>query len=518
MDRQIIISVEPRETRVGILEDNKLQELLIERMQEKTLVGNIYKGIVRNVLPAIQAAFVDIGFGKNGFLHVSDITNEVSACREIAGEDVEGLGVTGKDQKRESIDKILQNGQEVLVQIIKEPIGTKGVRLSSNISIAGRHLVMMPGARQIGISRRIADFAERRRLRTILKQLSIPKDMGFIVRTVGQGATQEEFEKDIRYLVDLWQGIQRQITAAPCPSLIHEELSLILRVLRDLLTEDVSTIVVDSKDEYQNVQRFVTALMPNMEAKISYHGGREHIFDCYGIDKEIEKAQRRKVWLKCGGYIVIEQTEAMVVIDVNSGRCLDKKNLDDTILETNLQAADEASRQIRLRNIGGIIIIDFIDMRQRRHQRMVEKAMEKAVKRDKAKTNIFPISPLGILQMTRERVKESLSEAVYEGCPYCGGFGRVKSVESMSIEAQRLIKLALRKNRHFRRMPLRILAHPNVIKRLEGEDREAVRELEKQFRGAVSFEPREDFHIETVRIQNERTGRPVGDQPQGREE
>jgi ribonuclease G len=507
MDRQIIISVEPRETRVGIMEDGKLQELLIEREQEKTLVGNIYRGVVRNVLPAIQAAFVDIGLGRNGFLHVSDITNEVSACREIAGEDVEGLGVTSKDAKRESIDKMLHKGQEILVQIIKEPIGTKGVRLSSNISLAGRYLVMMPGARQIGISRRIADYAERRRLRHILRQVNTPNDLGFIVRTVGQGASQEEFEKDVRYLSDLWAGIQRQIPASPCPSLIHEELNLILRVLRDVLTEDVSKIIIDSRDEYKNIQRFVNALMPNMEATIVYHSGRDHVFDSSGIEKEIEKAQRRKVWLKCGGYLIIDQTEAMVVIDVNSGRCLDKKNLDDTILETNMQAAEEACRQIRLRNIGGIIIIDFIDMHLKRHQRMVEKAVLKAVNRDKAKTNIFPISQLGILQMTRERVKESLSEAVYEACPYCSGGGRVKSATSMSIEAQRLIKLALRSSRRFLRLPIKVQAHPKVCERLQKEDREAVQELTQRYRGVVTFEPREDLHVENIKLINERTGR-----------
>jgi ribonuclease G len=509
MDRQIIINVEPRETRVGIQEDGKLQEILIEREHEKTLVGNIYKGVVRNVLPAIQAAFVDIGFGRNGFLHVSDIMDEVSACKEIAGEDVEGLGVTSKEGKREPIDKILHKGQEVLVQIIKEPIGSKGVRLSSNISLAGRYLVMMPGARQIGISRRIADFAERRRLRGILKQLNVPRDIGFIVRTVGQGATQEEFQKDIQYLSDLWEGIKRQIPAAPCPSLIHAELNLILRVLRDAFTEDVSRVVVDSKEEYKNVERFINALMPQTQAKIIYHGGRDHIFDSYGIDKEIEKAHRRKVWLKCGGYLVIDQTEAMVVIDVNSGRSLSKRNIDETILETNLQAVEEAARQIRLRNIGGIIIIDFIDMHLRRHQRMVEKAMLRAVKRDKAKTNIFPISPLGILQMTRERVKESLSETVYEGCPYCSGSGRVKSVQSMSIEVQRLIKLALRSSRRLRRLPLRVQAHASVCQRLQGEDREAVRELEQRYRGEVAIEPREDFHVEDVKLINARSGRPV---------
>jgi len=509
MDKQIIINVEPRETRVGILEDGKLQEILIERRQEKTLVGNIYKGIARNILPAIQAAFVDVGLGRNGFLHASDITNEIAACREIAGEDVEGLGLKGKEQKRESIDKMVRKGQELLVQIIKEPIGTKGVRLSTNISLAGRYLVMMPGARQIGISRRITDFDERRRLRQILRQLNIPRDLGFIVRTVGDGATQEDFQKDIRYLTDLWNGIQRQVPSVHGPALIHEELNLILRVLRDALTEDVSKIVVDSKEEYKNIQRFVNALMPNMTAKILYHGRRDHIFDSYGIDKEIEKAQRRKVWLKCGGYLIIEQTEAMVVIDVNSGRCLDKKNLDETILSTNLQAVEEAARQIRLRNIGGIIIIDFIDMNLRRHQRMVEKAMQKAVKRDKAKTNIFPISALGILQMTRERVKESLSEAVYESCPYCSGIGRVKSIESMSIEVQRLIKLALRSGRRLRRLLIKVQAHPRVCQRLEKDDREAVRELEQHFKGAVSFEPKEDLHIETVRLINERSGKVI---------
>ena len=507
MDRQIIISVEPRETRVGILEDGKLHEILIERAQEKTLVGNIYKGVVRNVLPAIQAAFVDIGLDRNGFLHASDITSEVAACREIAGEEVEWIELSPRELKREPIDTLIQKGQEVLVQIIKEPIGTKGVRLSTNLSIAGRYLVMMPGARQIGISRRIEEQAERRRLRQILREIQPPHDVGFIVRTVGQGASREEFEKDIRYLTDLWRGIQRQAPQAACPSLVHEELNLVLRVLRDSLTEDVSKIVVDSKDEHAAIARFVDALMPNMGAKIVYHGDRDHVFDSYGIEKEIEKAQRRKVWLRCGGYLIVDQTEAMVVIDVNSGRCLNKRNIDDTILETNMQAVEEAARQIRLRNIGGIIIIDFIDMHFRKHQRMVEKAMEQAVRRDKAKTNIFSLSPLGILQMTRERVKESLSEAVYEACPYCGGGGKVKSAESMSIEVQRLVKLALRGTRRLRRLPIRVQAHPSVCRLLEHGDREALRELEEHYRGTVTIEPREEFHIETVKLVNERTGK-----------
>lgn len=511
MDRQIIINVEPRETRVGILEDGRLQEILIERTHEKTLVGNVYKGVVRNVLPAIQAAFVDIGLDRNGFLHASDIASEAAACREISGEDVDEPEDGQPDSKRQPIDKMIAKGQEVLVQIIKEPIGTKGVRLSTNISIAGRYLVMMPGAQQIGISRRITDFAERRRLRHILREIRVPAGVGFIVRTVGQGASREDFEKDVLYLSDLWQGIQRQAPQAPCPSLIHEDLNLVLRVLRDALTEDVSRIVVDSREEYANITRFVDALMPKMGAKVVCHSDREHVFDSYGIEKEIEKAQRRKVWLKCGGYLVIEQTEAMVVIDVNSGRCLNKATIEDTILETNMQAVEEAARQIRLRNIGGIIIIDFIDMRSRRHQRMIEKAMEAAVKRDKAKTNIFPLSPLAILQMTRERVKESLSEAVYEACPYCGGGGKVKSAESMSIEVQRLVKLALRGTRRLRRMQLRVQAHPSVCRRLESEDRNVLKELEERFRGSVAIEPRPEFHIETVRLINERTGKALNE-------
>ncbi|MDD5557952.1 MAG: Rne/Rng family ribonuclease [bacterium] len=484
-----------------------MQEILIERAQEKTLVGNIYKGVVRNVLPAIQAAFVDIGLGRNGFLHASDITSDAAARCELAGEEVDELAAAPKDLRREPIDTIVHKGQEVIVQVIKEPIGTKGVRLSTNVSLAGRYLVMMPGAPQVGISRRIADAAERRRLRNILRQANPPGDAGFIVRTVAHGAQGEEIQKDVAYLTGLWEGIRRQIPAAPCPSLIHEELNLILRVLRDALTEDVSKITVDSREECGNIERFVDALMPRRTARIIYHGGREHVFDSSGIEKEIEKAHRRKVWLKCGGYLVIDQTEAMVVIDVNSGRCLSKKDIDETILETNLQAAEEAARQIRLRNIGGIIIIDFIDMRARRHQRLIEKAMQQAVRRDKAKTNIFPISPLGILQMTRERVKESLREAVYDACPYCGGGGRVKSAESVSIEAQRLVKLALRGGRRLRRLPVRVRAHPSVCHRLQNEDREAVRELERLYNGEVSVEPRESFHIEEVKLVNARSGR-----------
>ncbi len=505
MDRQFFINAEPLETRVAIAEDGKLQEIMIEREQEKTVVGNIYKGVVKSVLPAIQAAFIDVGLGKNGFLHVSDI-NEVTTCREIAGEDLEDLGITRKEKKKEPIEKTLRKDQEILVQVIKEPIGTKGVRLSANISLAGRYLVMMPGAQQLGISRRITNYAERRRLRGILKQVKVPRDMGFIVRTVGLDATPKDFAKDIDYLTSLWSGIQKQIHDNPAPALIHEEMNLVLRILRDSLAEDVSKIAVDSRDGYKNIQRFVSAVMPKINTRLIYYKGREHIFDSYGLQKEIEKAQRRKVWLKCGGYLVIEQTEAMVVIDVNSGRHLNRNNLQETILETNLQAVEEAARQIRLRNMGGIIIVDFIDMRLKRHQRMIEKAMIKAVKRDKAKSNILPISQLGILQMTRERVKESLREAVYENCPYCKGSGEVKSAESMSIEVQRRVKLALCSRRRLRRVSIKVQAHPVVCERLQREDKGAVREIEKRYKGIITFEPREDLHIENVKLYNAKTG------------
>jgi ribonuclease G len=506
MERQIFINVEPLETRVAIVEDGKLQEIMIEREQEKTLVGNVYKGVVRNVLPAIQAAFIDVGLGRNGFLHVSDI-DEVTACREIAGEDLDDLGIRRKDKRKEPIEKVLTNGQELLVQVIKEPIGSKGVRLSANISLAGRYLVMMPGANQIGISRRITNYAQRRKLRGILKQLRVPGDMGFIVRTVGLNATLEDFAKDVEYLTSLWRGIQKQIPETPAPAPVHEELNLVLRILRDSLAEDVSKIAVDSREQYGNIQRFVNTVMPKINTKIIYHKGRDHIFDHHGLQREIEKAQRRKVWLKCGGYLIIEQTEALVVIDVNSGRHLDKNNLEETILQTNLEAVEEIVRQIRLRNIGGIIIIDFIDMRLRRHQRMVEREMMKAVKRDKAKTNILPISQLGILQMTRERVKESLREAVYENCPYCKGSGEVKSPESLSIEVQRKIKLVLRSKMRLRRLFIKVQAHPTVCQRLQKEDRDAVREIEKRYKGVITFEPREGLHVETVKLYNAKTGR-----------
>lgn len=414
MSKEIIVNCQGRETRVAVIENGRLAEMFLERPLEQRVVGNIYKGIVENVLPGMQAAFVNVGLERNTFLYVADA---------IPGTDEFPEGVP-KNSKRATIRELVHSGKDVLVQVTKEPFGNKGARVTRHVTLPGRYVVLMPTVNHIGVSRRIADEAERDRLRQIAAQAK-PKRMGVIVRTVATGCTVEELQQDIDFLAKLWNSIRQRARKAKAPSLIHRDLDLVGRVIRDLLDENVDRLVVDSVEQYQAVLDLLAATAPEFRERVFLFQQHRPIFDTFGIEAELDKALKRRVWLKSGGYLVIDQTEALTAIDVNTGKFVGSTNLADTVLKTNLEAAVEIAHQLRLRNIGGIIIIDFIDMTRPDHQQQVLNQLEQAVKADKTKSAILGLTELGLVEMTRQKVRQALGEVLQKPCPYCDGTGYV---------------------------------------------------------------------------------------------
>ncbi|MDZ4131632.1 MAG: Rne/Rng family ribonuclease, partial [Dethiobacteria bacterium] len=423
MDKKIIVNCDNRATRVALLEKGKLVELDIERPLQHRVVGNLYKGIVANVLPGMQASFVDIGLEKNAFLYVDDIFTD--------WDDESPPPV------RSTIDKLLRVGEEIMVQVIKEPYGSKGARVTGQITIPGRYLVLVPGADYIGVSRRIESQAERDRLRREVEKLK-PDQLGLIVRTVAEGVETEVMAQDLQFLVQLWNRISTRFQQKAAPSILYQDLSLTCRIARDLFVEEFSSFLIDNEHEYDKVREIVDYISPHLKNKVKYYQEAEPIFERYGVEVEIEKALARQVWLKSGGYLVFDETEALTVVDVNTGRYIGRRNLADTILKTNLEAAEEIARQIRLRDIGGIIIIDFIDMTIEDHRRKVVDKLNSSIKNDRTKTYVLGITNLGLVEMTRKKVRQDLSEYLQQPCPYCGGSGRVLTplVVSTRIEGE----------------------------------------------------------------------------------
>ena len=485
MKREMLINVaQAEECRIAIVEDGLLEELYIERTNQDNYVGNIYKGKVVNLEPSIQAAFVDFGVGRNGFLHISDIEPQYyrqggfdpnepidggrSYNREVdLGESEEGdLDENGDDPEnggsdsprhqrrprkprpgarpriKPPIQDILRRGDELLVQVIKEGIGTKGPTLSTYISIPGRYLVLMPALGRVGVSRKIEDEDARRKLRDIMLELNPPKGVGFIVRTAGVDRTKRELSRDLAYLLRLWKVIVRRIKKMPAPCDIYEESDMIIRTIRDIFTGDVDAIHIDEPQAYERAKDFLQMVMPRFVSRLHLYEGREPLFHRYRLDEEISKIHQRKVPLKHGGSIVIDQTEALVAIDVNSGNFRADDNAEETAYQMNLHAAREIARQLRLRDLGGVVVNDFIDMRKERHRRGVERALRDAVRRDRARTKILRTSPFGLIEMTRQRIRPSLKRSVYRDCPACTGSGVVKTAESMAIEVVRMLILA----------------------------------------------------------------------------
>jgi ribonuclease E len=459
MKKEMLVNVlQPEESRIAILEDGVLEELYVERNSNENFVGNIYKGKVVNLEPSIQAAFVDFGVGRNGFLHVSDVEFQYykhllpESQRKEIEDSQSGKGKRPRINERSvrnkpSIQDIFRKGSEVLVQVIKEGIGTKGPTLSTYISIPGRYLVLMPALQRVGVSRKIEDDDIRKSLRSILRELTPPKGLGFIVRTAGQTRTRKDLQRDMNYLLRLWRTIVRRLRKSNGPEDIYQDSDMMIRTIRDIFSSEIDTVWIDEKEAYERAREFMKIVLPRHINRVKLYDDNEPIFSHYGIEEEILKIQDKNVPLKGGGSLVIEQTEALVAIDVNSGTFRVDDNAEQTAYQVNCKAAREIARQVRLRDLGGVIVNDFIDMRDERHRRGVERELREAVKRDRARTKILRMSQFGLIEMTRQRIRPSLRRSVYEDCESCQGAGQVKTTESVAIEAIRLlITAAHRKN------------------------------------------------------------------------
>lgn len=507
MYKKIIINVADHETRVALVEDETIAELFIERKGSRDNTGNIYKGRVQRVLPGMQAAFVDIGLNQAAFIYVDDVIRE--NYKEIeehfaCDDDEDNKSVQEETStayqsrtENENIEDLITEGQEVLVQISKSPIGTKGARITSNISLPGRFLVLMPTSSHIGISRRIEDEIERQRLKDIVAELSSNSEMGYIVRTAAEGVQNEKIAYEMGFLKNLWCNIQKKYQTAATPTLLHQELNLSLRAVRDLLIQEAEKLVIDSKKDYESVLAFLDTFNPSLKDSVELYEGKEPIFDAYNLEGDISRALKRKVWLKSGGYIVIEHTEALVAIDVNTGRYVGKHNLEETILKTNLEAVKEIAYQIRLRDIGGIIIIDFIDMEKKSNQEKVFSALNEAFTKDRSKTHILPISEMGLIQMTRKRTRKPLTRLLCDPCPYCEGEGYIVSTKTICYSIYREV-LRYAADMTGSRLTLRV--NPEVAEFLHGEENRLVPNLERKIGKQIVIYPDSRYHMEAFDI------------------
>jgi ribonuclease G len=501
---KLVLSVEKLETRVALLEGGRLEEYSVERKSSRNIVGSVYKGKVKNIEMGLKAMFVDIGFEKNAFLHFWDA---IPAALDSGIEEIDRRS-NKRPRKRitvKDIPSIYPVGSDVIVQVTKGPIGTKGPRVTTNLSFAGRYLVLMPFSDRSGISRKIEEPKERERLRKVLRQLDISEGIGVIIRTVGEGQRARYFVRDLRVLLDQWSKVDQAIRDNPAPCRLFEEPDLVERTVRDFLTEEINEILCDDRGATDRMIDMVGQISRRARNRVRYYDGATPIFETYGVQKQIDDAFHRQVWLKCGGYIVIDETEALVAIDVNTGRNKGGRDVEKTILQTNLEAADEIARQLRLRNIGGLIIADFIDMKGRRDQQAVYNLMKERLKRDKARTHVLPISQLGLMEMTRQRAQESLSDTIYENCPYCGGRGVVKTTMSTSVELHRTLNTVMRRYQDSIH-DIRVILNPDVLKRLKEEDEELLVELERRYSGRLMFRADPTFHHEKFVITDANTG------------
>jgi len=471
ISKEILVNITPQETRVAILENGMVHEIYIERRRSKGLVGNIYKGRVARVLPGMEAAFVEVGLDRAAFLHVSDVAQ--------ARQDVNGGG-------NPHISQVLREGQDLLVQVNKDPLGTKGARLTTNITIPSRYLVFMPNSDNVGVSSRIDNEEERDRLRNmLLSQDERAMDTGYIIRTAAEVATTESISSDVMYLNRVWEGVNRKAKDVAAGSVVHKDLPLYLRVLRDMVDEDLEKIRVDSRETYSIMKEFAQTYVPEVADVIEHYPGERPIFDLHGVEDEIQKGLERKVHLKSGGHLVIDQTEAMTTIDVNTGGFVGNRNLEETIFKTNLEAAQAIARQLRLRNLGGIVILDFIDMAEEEHKRQVMRALEKALEKDHTRTQVCAVSTLGLVEMTRKRTRESLEHVLCTVCPTCEGRGTVKSAETICYEIFREI---LREARQFDAKELLVLASQDVVDLLVDEESGSLAELEDFIAIPIKFQ------------------------------
>ncbi len=499
---KLIITVEKLETRVALLENGMLEEYNIERSSDQNIVGSIFKGRVKNIEHGLKAMFVDIGYEKNAFLHFWDA---LPAALDAGVEEVERKQKKQKQRiTAKDIPSIYPVGSEVLVQVTKGPISTKGPRITTNISLAGRFLVLMPYSEQCGISRKIDNPKERDRLRRILRELDVPENMGLIIRTVGEGQKARYFVRDLAYLVEQWNSIEKAMKEKRNTKCVFQEPNLVERTVRDFLTDEIEEVVCDDEASVNVMKELVGQVSKRSIKRITHYREPVPIFERYGVQKQIDDAFHRQVWLPCGGYLVFDETEALVAIDVNTGRNKGSKDVEKTIFVTNMEAADEIARQLRLRNIGGLIIGDFIDMKSRKDQQSVYQRMKDRMRRDKAKTHILPISPLGLMEMTRQRAHESISGSVYTTCPYCNGRGKVKSAMSMSVEIQRELHRVMKF--YVDVHEIRVQLHPTVMERLRKEDEELLVDIERKYAGRLSFRPDTGYHHEKFTLHDANSG------------
>lgn len=506
MTNELVINARPYETRVALVENGVVSELYIDRKTGQELLGNIYRGRVMRVLPGMQAAFVDIGLDRSAFLYVSDVHKDVLELENLMLQKNNVEEASPEEHPTDyhplnglsfQIEDLLQEGQDIMVQISKEPIGTKGARLTSYISLAGRHLVLMPTVDHIGVSRRIEDQSERDRLREIVHRIR-PSKIGFIVRTVSEGANEEKLRSDMDFLLKLWSSIQEKMARSSGATLLYKDLSISLRSVRDLFTREVDSLVIDSREEYDRILAFSEAFAPRLRHAVRLYDDPDPLFDAYGIEMEISRALEKKIWLKSGGYIVIEMTEALTSIDVNTGSYVGKRNLEETILKTNLEAVKEIAYQLRLRNIGGLIVIDFIDMERKTDRDRIFLVLREALSRDKAKTKVLRMSELGLIEMTRKRTRENLNRLLSEPCPYCEGQGTLKSMKTICTEIFR--DLERESATPMEGGHVYILVNPDIDTVLKEEEQDSILDLEKRIRKRIIIQAKEHFHLEQYEI------------------
>ncbi|MFQ6002282.1 MAG: ribonuclease E/G [Candidatus Zixiibacteriota bacterium] len=497
MQKDIIINVSEYETRLAILEDLKLVELLVERPEKERMVGDIYHGVVKAVLPGMQAAFIDIGLDKSAFLHFTDIGDFKSQLDLLYEaellEEEEGQDMLKKVPP--TIQEVLKEGQEISVQVTKEPIGTKGPRVTTQLSLPGRYVVLVPGEDHVGVSRKISNWAEKRRLKRLAYEV-LPEGFGCIVRTVAEGKDKRELRSDMKNLVKLWKKIKRQAEKKEAPVLLHKDIGMVSSIMRDILTPEVNSVIVDSKKEYKKILSYLKSIARSLRFKVKLYEGKVPIFDAYNIEPEIEKMLERKVWIKKGAYFVIDQTEAMVTIDVNTGRFVGKSTQESTVLKTNIAAAKEIARQIRLRDIGGLIIIDFIDMESAENRKKVFEEFKSAFKNDRSKNSILPISDFGLVEMTRERIRPSILHTLSESCPCCLGIGRVISKETVAMKIERWFRRAKvgSKSKKYK-----LLVNPELSKILMDGKINRIQKLHKELK--LDIELVKDEKLPTERFQ-----------------
>lgn len=495
----LLINADGPETRVALVEGGLLGELYIERKQERGIAGNIYKGRVERVLPGMQAAFVNIGLEKSAYLHVSDVRGTPDDLKRLVSGD---SSENGEDDEPEApsgsarIEDLLKEGQEIVVQVTKEPISTKGARVTRYISLPGRHLVFMPTVEHVGISRRISSDKERRRLREIIDQMR-PPGTGFIVRTVAENVPDKDLRADMDFLIKLWNNVVQRTETMRCPSLIYNDLDLLLRTVRDMFTPDVDKLIIDSRPEYDRIKKFIAAFMPDFAGQIELYTSAEPIFDGYGIEIEIDRALERKVWLKSGGYLIVDEMEALTAVDVNTGRFVGKRNLEETITQTNLEAAREVAEQLRIRSIGGMIVVDFIDMDRSSNRNKVTRAFNDFLRKDRAKAAVTRISELGLVEMTRKRTRESLLHHLTEPCQHCEGKGYTKSRRTVAYGVLRELR---RQGNLIEGDTVVVEVHPDVAQILAGPDHIYMEEIEKRLQKRIIVKARASYELEDYEL------------------